>query len=171
MTEPTRPNVSTASCFVFELSSKITLNMFQPLLKCEKKPKKTGLTGIQTPSSYRSAICGSGFYLTHWGYVSSAQGLGCEVQVLWLQTKPRTDSSLLTDLWWRLACLIRLRGVSSIQRPSRAKRGFFSFSAPIAVASLRNPEALIWWDQAMFGHECGFWGRTDVDEGEWKLTE
>lgn len=66
------------------------------------------------PSSYRSVICGSGFYLTRWGYVGSAQGLGCEAQVLWLQTKPRTDNSFLTDLWWRPTSLIHLRGVSSI---------------------------------------------------------
>lgn len=81
------------------------------------------------PSSYRSVICGSGFYLTHWGYVGSAQGLGCEAQVLWLQTKPRTDNSFLTDLWWRLTSLIRLRGVSSIPGLWRAKRASSSLLA------------------------------------------
>lgn len=63
----------------------------------------------------RSAMCRSGFYLTHWGYGGSAQGLGCEAQFLWLQTKPRTEILFfLTDLSWYLASIMSLLNVFSI---------------------------------------------------------
>lgn len=119
----------------------------------------------------RSAICGSGFDLTRWGYVGSARGSGCEAQFLWLRTKPGKNQKAP-----RLASLISLLRKKS--GGAIAMGVFFIFSsAPIAVVSLehlrlslRYPEASLWWDQAMFGHECGF-GRRDVNEREWKLTE
>lgn len=125
----------------------------------------------------RSAICGSGFHLTRWGYVGSAWGLGCEAQFLWLQTKPRTETPFprrsFLDVW----LLSSLCSVSPrfCPRNHESKMGFFSTAIAVVSrkylrVSLRYSEASFWWDQAMFGHECGF-GRRDVNEWEWELTE
>lgn len=122
----------------------------------------------------RSAICSSGFYLAHWGYTGSARGLGCEAQFLWLQTKPRPFSLQIYSRC--LASLISLLGVSPAPEAIRTKQASSSLlpslwcHLSICGFLQRYAEASFWWDQAMFGHECGFEKR-NVSERQWKLTE
>lgn len=91
-----------------------------------------------------------GFLQTHWGYTGSAQGLGCEVQLLRLRTKPATDKFFLTELPWCLVSLTRCHPQGLKRGLKKKKKAFlllllfcfffFFVSAPIAVARLRSSE-------------------------------
>lgn len=80
------------------------------------------------------------------------------------QTRNRKTFSLTEPVSWCLASLILNLSVCSNPEPTRTNVGVCSplwYRCCIWGFPL---EASLWWDQAMFGHECGFW----VERGEWK---
>ena len=144
------------------------------------KKQTWGFTGIQTPLHTETEVCDLWFWVLfnplRLRRFCSGTWLWSSVPVASDQTENRTPPFFLTDLLWCLASLISLLRVSSIQRPWE-QNGLLllrfhrcGVSLKYLRVSLRYSAASLWWDQAMFGHECGF-RRGDANEGEWKLTE
>lgn len=118
------------------------------------KKQTWGPTGIQSALHTETEVCNS-------VAPGSARGLGCEctVSAAVEHTKNRNPfSSQFTS-----ECL------ASLNPLPETFFFFFFFSSTEVSEGFHYSEASLWWDQAMFGHECGF-GRTDLNEREWKLT-
>lgn len=84
----------------------------------------------------RSAICSSGFCLTHWGYLGSAQRLGCEAQFLWLQPKPRKETCRVFLHVWLLSSYYPVSSRSR-SRNHGSKIGVIFLCTSTAVALLK----------------------------------
>lgn len=98
----------------------------------------------------RSAICGSGFYLTRWGYVGSARGFGCEAQFLWLRTKPGKTRKLLV---WLLSSLC----VSINPVPEKTRGSNMGFLLRLL--------------HLLSSHRCGITGTSEAfSEVSWSIT-
>lgn len=138
-----------------------------------------GLTGIQTPLHTETEVCDLRFWVL---FNPLRLCRFCSGTWLWSPVPVASDQTKNRNSFPRRSFM--MPGFSHLSvsprccsRNPESKVGFFFFSffsASIAVVSLRvslrYSQASLWWDQAMFGHECGF-GRRDVNEGEWNLTE
>lgn len=147
------------------------------------KKQTWGLTGIQTLPHTKTEVCDLRFWVLfnplRLRRFCSRTWLWSPVPVASDQTRNRNPFPFLQIFSRCLASLISLLGspLDPVPGNHESKMAFFFFCSHLCGislkylrVSLRYSEASLWWDQAMFGHECGF-GWRDVNESECKLTE